>query len=174
VQIAANVEDLHGPNNKILPENLVAENGRLIPSRFYTVNQHDILTGTKADGTAFPPDKDMTCGNWTKSGEGNAMVGHADRMGSARRRRLEVVERLAPVARLRRGLADRHRRRRPALLLRRQLIYRRRHESVACRPPHDADPDGRGSCGNPPFPQRHLAADTAATASGESERRHDR
>ena len=81
VQIAASVEDLHGPNNKILPENLVAENGRLIPSRFYTVNQHDILTGSKADGTAFPPDKDMTCGNWTKSGEGNAMVGHADRMG---------------------------------------------------------------------------------------------
>ena len=81
VQIAANVEDLHGANNKILPENLVAENGRLIPSRFYTVNQHDILTGSKADGTAFPPDKDMTCGNWTKSGEGNAMVGHADRMG---------------------------------------------------------------------------------------------
>ena len=81
VQIAASVEDLHGANNKILPENLVAENGRLIPSRFYTVNQHDILTGSKADGTAFPPDKDMTCGNWTKSGEGNAMVGHADRMG---------------------------------------------------------------------------------------------
>ena len=23
----------------------------------------------------------MTCGNWTKSGEGHAMVGHADRMG---------------------------------------------------------------------------------------------
>ena len=60
---------------------MVAETGRLIPSRLYTVNQHDILTGTQADGTAFPPDKDMTCGNWTKSGEGNAMVGHADRMG---------------------------------------------------------------------------------------------
>ena len=29
----------------------------------------------------FAPDKDMTCGNWTKSGEGNAMLGHADRMG---------------------------------------------------------------------------------------------
>jgi hypothetical protein len=81
VQIAANVEDLHGPNNKILPENLVAESGRLIPSRLYTVNQHDILTGSRPDGTAFPPDKDMTCGNWTKSGEGNAMVGHADRRG---------------------------------------------------------------------------------------------
>ncbi len=23
----------------------------------------------------------MTCGNWTKSGEGNAMLGHADRGG---------------------------------------------------------------------------------------------
>jgi hypothetical protein len=81
VQIAASVEDLHGPNNKIVAENLVAENGRLIPSRLYTVNQHDILTGTQANGTAFGPEKDMTCGNWTKSGEGNAMVGHADRMG---------------------------------------------------------------------------------------------
>ena len=63
-------------------ETLVAENGRLIPSRLYTVNQHDILTGTQANGTAFGPEKDMTCGNWTKSGEGNAMVGHADRMGA--------------------------------------------------------------------------------------------
>jgi hypothetical protein len=81
VQIAASVDDLHSANNKIAPETLVAETGRLIPSRLYTVNQHDILTGTRADGTAFPPDKDMTCGNWNKSGEGNAMVGHADRMG---------------------------------------------------------------------------------------------
>ena len=81
VQIAANVADLHSPNNKIGAETMVAENGRLVPSRLNTVNQHDILTGTQSDGTAFPPDKDMTCGNWTKSGEGNAMLGHADRMG---------------------------------------------------------------------------------------------
>jgi hypothetical protein len=81
VQIAASVADLHSANNKISPETIVAENGRLIPNRLYTVNQHDILTGTQADGTAFPADKDMTCGNWTKSGEGNAMLGHADRMG---------------------------------------------------------------------------------------------
>ena len=81
VQIAASVADLHSANNKIGPDTIVAENGRLIPSRLYTVNQHDILTGSQADGTAFSPDKDMTCGNWTKSGEGNAMLGHADRMG---------------------------------------------------------------------------------------------
>src|SRR4029450_4028082 len=81
VQIAASVADLHSADNEIAPETLVAENGRLIPSRLYTVNQHDILTGSRPDGTAFPPDKDMTCGNWTKAGEGNAMVGHADCMG---------------------------------------------------------------------------------------------
>ena len=81
VVIATSVEDLHSPNNKIAAETNVAETGRLIPSRLYTVNQHDVLTGTQADGTAFPPDKDMTCGNWTKSGEGTAMLGHADRMG---------------------------------------------------------------------------------------------
>ena len=68
-QIAANVADLHPANNKIGPDTIVAESGRLIPTRLYTVNQHDILTGSQAAGTAFPPDKDMTCGNWTKSGK---------------------------------------------------------------------------------------------------------
>ena len=81
VQIASSVADLHSANNKIGPATLVAENGKLIPTRLYTVNQHDVLTGTQTDGTAFGPEKDMTCGNWTKSGEGNAMLGHADRMG---------------------------------------------------------------------------------------------
>jgi len=81
VQIASSVDDLHSANNKIAADTIVAENGRLIPSRLYTVNQHDILTGSKPDGTAFGPEKDMTCGNWTKSGAGSAMLGHADRMG---------------------------------------------------------------------------------------------
>lgn len=80
VQIAANVDDLHSLNNKINAENGRSETGRMIPTRLFTVNQHDILTGSRADGTAFPPDKDMTCGNWTKNGEGTAMVGHHDRM----------------------------------------------------------------------------------------------
>ena len=81
VQVAASVADLHSANNKIGPPTMIAENGKLVPSRVNTVNQHDILTGSKPDGTAFGPEKDMTCGNWTKSGEGNAMLGHADRMG---------------------------------------------------------------------------------------------
>jgi len=81
VQIAANVDDLHSGNNKITQETGVAENGRMIPGRLHVVNQHDILTGSTADGRAYPPGKDMTCGNWTKNNEGSAFVGHSDRMG---------------------------------------------------------------------------------------------
>jgi hypothetical protein len=44
-------------------------------------NKHDILTGSRLDGTAFASQTDMTCGNWTKSGDGSAMVGHHDRSG---------------------------------------------------------------------------------------------
>jgi hypothetical protein len=80
-QIASSVDDLHSANNKINTETGLAENGRRIPSRLFVVNQHDILTGSDEHGRALPPDKDMTCGNWTKSGEGAAMVGHHDRMG---------------------------------------------------------------------------------------------
>jgi len=81
VQIAASVDDLHSANNKINEEIGTSENGRRIPGRLFVVNQHDVLTGSTADGRALPPDKDLTCGNWTKSGEGSAMVGHHDRMG---------------------------------------------------------------------------------------------
>ncbi|HKU96181.1 MAG TPA: lectin [Vineibacter sp.] len=80
-RIATDVADLHSPHNRIDTENGLAETGRRIPSRLFVVNQHDILTGSLEDGTAPPADKDMTCGNWTKSGEGTAMVGHHDRMG---------------------------------------------------------------------------------------------
>ncbi len=81
-QIAAGVDELHtAEGNRINEETGYAETGRRIPGRFFVVNQHDILTGSTADGRAYPADKDMTCGNWTKSGEGSAMVGHHDRRG---------------------------------------------------------------------------------------------
>ncbi|MFM9975883.1 MAG: hypothetical protein ACKVON_15080 [Beijerinckiaceae bacterium] len=82
VVIAANVADLHTPEKaNINVETAMTETGRRVMSRQFVVNYHDILTGTQADGTAPPGDKDMTCGNWTKGGEGSAMVGHHDRMG---------------------------------------------------------------------------------------------
>ena len=39
------------------------------------------LTGSDSMGMAFPPGEDTTCGNWTRSGEGSAQVGHHDRIG---------------------------------------------------------------------------------------------
>ena len=54
---------------------------RPVNGRGDTPNRHDILTGSTPEGQSPAGDQDMTCGNWTKSGEGAAIVGHHDRMG---------------------------------------------------------------------------------------------
>jgi hypothetical protein len=85
VVIARSVEDLHSPNNNLNKQTALDERGRLVNGRTEKPNKHDILTGSRPDGTAFPPGgrfPDMTCGNWTKGGsEGSAMLGHHDRAG---------------------------------------------------------------------------------------------
>lgn len=84
VVIAKNVEDLHSPNNKVTKETALDEKGNPVNGRTEKPNKHDMLTGSRPDGTAFPgpPFGDMTCGNWTKSGaDGSAMLGHHDRAG---------------------------------------------------------------------------------------------
>jgi hypothetical protein len=80
VVIAKDVAELHGANN-LTKQTALTEKGDVVKDSSDPPNMHDILTGTQPDGTAFPPDKDMTCGNWTKSGAGTAMVGHSNRMG---------------------------------------------------------------------------------------------
>jgi hypothetical protein len=78
--IATSVDDLHA-NSKINKQTGLDEKGQPVNARGDSPNKHDILTGSSPDGRAIAGDKDMTCGNWTKSGEGSAMVGHHDRMG---------------------------------------------------------------------------------------------
>ncbi len=80
VVIANNVNELHGANN-LTKQTALTEKGAVVNGRGDTPNQHDILTGTQPDGTAFPGPDDKTCGNWTKSGDGTAIVGHSDRTG---------------------------------------------------------------------------------------------
>ena len=80
VVIAKNPDELHGTNN-LTKQTALTEKGEVVSGRGDTPNTHDILTGSKPDGTAFPPDPDMTCANWTSSGKGAAMVGHSDRTG---------------------------------------------------------------------------------------------
>ena len=80
VVVAKDVAELHGTNN-ITKQTALNEKGAVVNGRGDTPNQHDILTGTQPDGTAFGASDDKTCGNWTKSGEGTAIVGHHDRTG---------------------------------------------------------------------------------------------
>jgi hypothetical protein len=79
--IAQNVDDLHSANNKISKQTALNEKGEMVNGRGDTPNRHDILTGSQADGRAFPTGEDRTCRNWTSSGSGSAMVGHHDRLG---------------------------------------------------------------------------------------------
>jgi hypothetical protein len=81
VVVAKSIADLHGDANNLNKQTAITEKGEIVNGRGDTPNKHDILTGTQADGTAFTSAEDRTCGNWTKSGEGAAMVGHHDRIG---------------------------------------------------------------------------------------------
>jgi hypothetical protein len=74
LQVAASVEDLHGPGNRIGGRTSLDEHGAFISS-----GVHDILTGSNADGTLASGD--TTCRNWTST-DGHAMVGHSNKVGS--------------------------------------------------------------------------------------------
>ncbi|MDH4150708.1 MAG: hypothetical protein OEV67_09350 [Betaproteobacteria bacterium] len=78
--VARNVDELHA-SNSINRMTALTEKGARVNGRADSPNMHDILTGSGVDGRAVVSDKDTTCGNWTKSGDGAAMVGHHDRWG---------------------------------------------------------------------------------------------
>jgi hypothetical protein len=78
--VAKNVAELHGQNN-LNKQTALTEKGEMVNGRGDTPNMHDILTGSQPDGTGFPAGEDRTCGNWSQSGKGAAMVGHHDRQG---------------------------------------------------------------------------------------------
>ena len=80
VVVAKDVTELHGQNN-LTKQTSLSEKGDVINGRGDTPNRHDALTGTQPDGTAFAPGEDRTCGNWTASPKGAAMLGHIDRQG---------------------------------------------------------------------------------------------
>ena len=84
VVIARSVDDLHSAASNLNKQTALDEKGQLVNGRTEKPNKHDMLTGSRPDGTAFPGANypDMTCGNWTKGGDdGAAMTGHHDRAG---------------------------------------------------------------------------------------------
>lgn len=81
VVVAKSVEDLHSDSNNITKQTALTEKGETVSGRGDAVNAHDILTGSDPQGMFSTAGGDTTCGNWTKSGEGSAIVGHHDRAG---------------------------------------------------------------------------------------------
>ena len=89
-RIAKSLSELHGDTleearngNLIGKMTAVDERGEEINGVGDTPNWHDILTGSKQDGTAYTDGEDRTCSNWTSNSEGSAQVGHHDRNSSS-------------------------------------------------------------------------------------------
>ena len=78
--VATDVANLHAMNN-LTKQTALTENGAGVNGRGDTPNIHDILTGSQPDGAFIAGNLNSTCGNWTQSGEGSAMVGHHDKTG---------------------------------------------------------------------------------------------
>ena len=81
VVVATSVENLHSAQVNINKQTALTEKGETISGRGDPVNTHDILTGSDTQGMYSTAGGDTTCGNWTKSGDGSAIVGHHDRQG---------------------------------------------------------------------------------------------
>jgi hypothetical protein len=79
--IAQNVDDLHGPSNKLGQDTALTERGAKIAGFGMTPNWHDAITGSTPDGRAFETNINLTCNNYTSSQYGKAMLGHIDRKG---------------------------------------------------------------------------------------------
>jgi len=81
VVIATSLDNLHSASVNVNKQTALTEKGETVSGRGDPVNVHDILTGSDPQGNFSTAGGDTTCGNWTKSGEGSAIVGHHDRSG---------------------------------------------------------------------------------------------
>ena len=73
VMIAKDVADLHGAAAGFSKESALTEKGEM-------VERHDIITGSKPDGTAYTDGMDHTCNGYTSNrANGSVQLGHADR-----------------------------------------------------------------------------------------------
>ena len=86
--VAKDLAHLHGDlidqarlGNNLSRTTAISEKGEPVKGAGDKPNEHDILTGSKADGTAYTDAADHTCKNYTSSGEGSVQVGHFDRTG---------------------------------------------------------------------------------------------
>jgi hypothetical protein len=81
VTVAKDVDDMHSESSNITKLTALTEKGESVSGRGDAVNTHDMLTGSDSAGKFSTAGGDTTCGNWTQSGAGSAIVGHHDRIG---------------------------------------------------------------------------------------------
>ena len=87
--VAKDVASLHGDSldsarlgNNLSRTTVLTEKGESIKGAGDKPNQHDIITGSQLDGTAFADAADHTCKNYTSSTkDGSVQLGHFDRTG---------------------------------------------------------------------------------------------
>jgi len=79
--VAKSVDELHSDAVNVTKDTALTEKGEVVSGRGDAVNMHDILTGSDPQGQYSTAGGDTNCGNWTKNGEGSAIVGHHDRAG---------------------------------------------------------------------------------------------
>lgn len=91
VIVANDVAHLHGDTlelaqlgNNVHKKTAFTEKGEQLKGVGDSPNEHDIITGSKPDGTAYTDAADHTCKNYTSSGEGTVRVGHFDRTNGGR------------------------------------------------------------------------------------------
>ncbi|MCQ8183394.1 lectin [Methylomonas sp. SURF-1] len=91
VIVANDVAHLHGDTlelaqlgNNVHKKTAFTEKGEPLKGVGDSPNEHDIITGSKPDGTAYTDAADHTCKNYTSSGEGTVRVGHFDRTNGGR------------------------------------------------------------------------------------------
>jgi len=81
VVVAKSVADLHSAKNNLTKQTALNEKGEVVNGNGDSPNQHDMLTGSDSAGMHSTAGGDTNCGNWTKSAEGSAILGHHDRIG---------------------------------------------------------------------------------------------
>jgi len=89
-RVAMNLAELHGDTieqarigNALGKQFSLTEKNTIVNGVGDMPNQHDILTGSQADGRAYTDQMDHTCSNYTSNADGRGAVqlGHADKQG---------------------------------------------------------------------------------------------
>src|SRR5262252_640966 len=77
VVVGKNVDDLHSAHNNVTKQTALTEKGDVVNGRGDKPNEHDILTGSDAEGRFSTAGGDTTCGNWRSEEHTSELQSHS-------------------------------------------------------------------------------------------------